>query len=300
MKLSERVIGQIIHIAVEAGKAILEVYSKDFLVDYKDDNSPITDADRRSHAIIKDGLATLPKILPVLSEEEELPSMEERQSWSEYWLIDPLDGTKEFVRKNDEFTINIALMKRINSESDHPMWLPVFGLVYVPPIDEAYLGWVYDDVADSVMPGQAYRLKEMTQVDGYWREDARELIPIERIERTNMPVHVIASRSNLNKETEEFIQKIENDLGTIKTIYLGSSLKMCKIASGHAHVYPRFAPTMEWDTAAAHGICRAVGVSVIDVDSCAPLKYNKESLKNPGFLVTGIQTFKDFLCDHTS
>lgn len=300
MELNEKVIGQIIHVAVEAGKAIIDVYNKDFSVDYKDDNSPITDADRRSHTIIKDGLATLPESLPVLSEEGDSPAIEERRSWSEYWLIDPLDGTKEFVKRNGEFTINIALIKRIDSKGVRPKWLPVFGLVYVPLIDEAYLGRVYDDIVGTVMPGEAYHINKVTQADGYWREDARELIPIKRIERANMPVRVIASRSNLTKKTEEFIQKIEADLGTIETVYLGSSLKMCKIASGYAHVYPRFAPTMEWDTAAAHGVCRAVGVSVTDADICVPLEYNKENLNNPDILVTGIQTFKDFLCDHTN
>ena len=298
MEITEKLIERIIHIAVEAGVAILDVYHKGFSIDYKSDNSPITDADRGAHDIITNGLSRLPDVLPILSEEGEMPQKTERQSWSEYWLIDPLDGTKEFVKKNGEFTVNIALIRRADAGAS--VWLPVFGIVYAPLTDEAYLGWVYDDDGDGIMPGQAYCVHELTQSEEYWRENARELIPIERIEYANMPVRVMASRSHLNKETEEFIQKIETDLGDIETVSHGSSLKMCKIASGYAHVYPRFAPTMEWDTAAAHGVCRATGVSVIDVTTCTPLSYNKEDVKNPGILVTGIQSFKDFLCDHIS
>lgn len=299
MIINEKIIGKIVEIAGLAGKAILEVYEKDFSVDYKDDQSPITEADRRAHDIILEGLQALPDVLPVLSEEGEQPSLEERQGWEEYWLIDPLDGTKEFVGKNGEFTVNIALLRRVDSAKG-AVWLPTFGLVYVPVNDEAYLGWVYDaDDIDTILPGQAYKLKNLLNVGAYWREDARPLHPISRIERGNLPLRVVASRSHCTEETELFMQKIKDDIGEIETVHLGSCLKMCKIASGYAHVYPRFAPTMEWDTSAAHAVCRAVGVSVVDVDHCRPLTYNKDNLKNPGILVTGIQAFKDFLCDRT-
>ena len=300
MKISDKFVGQILHIALEAGRAILDVYNREFEVDYKADLSPITEADRRAHAIIRDGLSALPEKLPILSEEADLPSIKERQGWPLYWLIDPLDGTKEFVKHNGEFTVNIALVKAMPSSEGGQVWVPVFGLVYAPLQDDAYVGWPYDDYTNSIMPGQAYRLRHVSDLNSYWREKAYELIPITIIEHANMPVRALSSRSHVTVETEVFLQKVEDIVGTLEIVNLGSSLKMCKIAAGYAHFYPRFGPSMEWDTAAADGICRAVGVAVMDVNTCQPLAYNKDDLTNPGFLVTAIQTMKDFLCDPTS
>ncbi len=294
MEVSEKLIAQILHIAVEAGKAILEVYQEDFEVSKKNDSSPLTEADRRAHDIILQGLGHLPVKLPVLSEEGEIPDSRTRREWESYWCVDPLDGTKEFVKRNGEFTVNIALMSRV-SDAARQDWEPVFGVVYAPVLDEAYMGWLYGNHSE-ILPGQVYKIQHLLGNDGFWREGAKGIESLRAIEPINVPVQVVASRSHFNDETRKYIDKLAGSVGKIEIKNYGSSYKLCKIASGAAHLYPRFGPTMEWDTAAADAVCRAAGVWVISRESGEQLSYNKESLLNPHFLVTGIKAIKDLFC----
>ncbi len=243
--------------ALRAGSAILEVYySGEFGVDYKADASPITRADNAAHAIVSQCL--LATGLPLLSEEGAQVLYEERRRWEWYWLVDPLDGTKEFVNRNGEFTVNIALMHRCT---------PVAGVVYAPCLDTLY----YGSKATGV-----YKVKgaEKTQ-----------LVPLP--ERRNMrsmqqlsQLTVVASRSHLNQETENFISLFKE----VTLCSLGSSLKFMLLAEGKAGLYPRFAPTMEWDTAASHAILNALNLGIYAADLKIELVYNKENLLNPSFI----------------
>ncbi|MGM5485308.1 MAG: 3'(2'),5'-bisphosphate nucleotidase CysQ [Nanobdellota archaeon] len=232
-------------IARKAGEKTLEIYNKDFETEYKDDKSPLTEADLASNEVIVDGLKKISDH-PILSEETKEVDHEERKGWDKFWLIDPLDGTKEFIKRNGEFTVNIALIE--DGE-------PTFGVVYVPVKDQMYYSY----------NGKSY-------LDG-------EELPFGK-ERDNFVV--VASRSHFNDETKEYIEKITSDYELISR---GSSLKLCAVAEGSADIYPRLGPTMEWDTAAAHAVVRGAGREVYDVSTNKPLKYNKESLKNPFFVV---------------
>lgn len=240
---------QIKRIIKDAGKAILEVYATDFDIDHKENQSPLTLADRRSHEIIRDRLKSLQPDIPFLSEEGTEIPYHERKSWKRYWLVDPLDGTKEFVKRNGEFTVNIALIEREK---------PVFGMVYCPIKDLLY----YTD-----------------QDKSYRQEGDRnpEQLPC----RTHEGTIVVTSRSHLNKETTKYVEA----LGEVRLIQAGSSLKLCLVAEGSADIYPRLGPTMEWDTAAAHAIVRYAGKGVFRADNNSELTYNKEDLHNPWFVV---------------
>ncbi len=298
MIIREELIQEIMKIILQAGDAVLAVYNDDYSVEYKEDRSPVTEADRMSDEIIRRRLENLQKNIPIVSEESEQPPTKERQQWEEFWLVDPLDGTREFMKRNGEFTVNIALVRKEENDS---VWLPVFGIVYAPIMDEAYLGWIYGDSHNTdVLPGQAYKIMNMRNTHAYWRENAQRLVPLRRMDRVNLPLHIVRSRSHRNEETSTFIRKLKNTMGEVKIMQRGSCLKMCEVASGAAHAYPRFFPTMEWDTAAAHAVCRAVGVSVIDTEHCRTLTYNKDELRNPGILVTGIRQIEEFLCGHIS
>lgn len=299
MIIDDHGVTELLTIARDAGKAILDVYARDFEVDYKGDDSPLTQADRDAHRTISQGLHNLdrPNLtgLPVISEEGQIPGASERRTWESYWLIDPLDGTKEFVKKNGEFTVNIALMRRISAD-DEVSWEPMFGLVYAPVLDEAYVGW--QDERGS----QAYYVEHLSQCDfssgqspDSWWLSARPIMAQAVLPGEGEAIIAVASRSHSNEATEQFISRLSADGRKVQAQNYGSSLKLCKVASGEAHVYPRFAPTMEWDTAAADGVCRAAGAQVLNAASGRPLQYNKTDLLNPYFLVTGIIEIKDML-----
>jgi 3'(2'), 5'-bisphosphate nucleotidase len=248
-------LGPLTEIARAAGREILEVYeSGEFLETAKSDQSPLTVADLRSHRLIEDRLLALAPGIPVLSEEAAEIPFAERTRWARYWLVDPLDGTKEFLSRNGQFTVNVALVE--NHE-------PVLGIVHVPVGDRCYLG----------VPGE-----------GAWRvagEGARE--PIRVTARAADPVRIVGSRSHRGDSLDGFLARV----GRHQLLPVGSSLKFCMVAEGAADVYPRLGPTSEWDTAAAHAVVLAAGGSVMTLEG-APLRYNtRDSLLNPFFLVAG-------------
>ena len=268
--------------AIEAGEAILEIYSQDFEVETKSDNSPLTAADKASHEIIMSALQDTP--YPVLSEESAEVEYEERREWSTYWLVDPLDGTKEFIKKNGEFTVNIALIEN---------GMPVAGIVYVPVKETLYMG-----EGDAAV--------KATDCVGKTVEAILESASPCRVSGTpSRPLRVVASKSHCNDETRKFIAELEQLHGEVELVSRGSSLKLCMVADGSADIYPRIAPTMEWDTAAAHAVVAAAGGAVFEFDadlnassyltggdsaSKNPIKvhYNKENLLNPYFVVSGL------------
>lgn len=250
-----------IEAAIKGGKAILEVYATDFSVEIKGDDSPLTIADQKCNEIINSYLVNTP--FPIISEENKQIDYEDRKNWSSCWIVDPLDGTKEFIKRNGEFTVNIALVTN---------GVPKLGIIYVPVSKTLYF-----TAEDS---NTSYRLvidDEEFSTDAIL-ENAEQLIPAV----TGTPVRVVGSRSHLNDDTKAYIDTINTD---VEIVSKGSSLKFCLVAEGNADVYPRFAPTMEWDTAAGDAICRAVGVQVIDQSTQESLRYNKENLLNPYFLV---------------
>ncbi len=250
----QSLIDPIVALAVEAGEAILKVYSTDFDVQAKDDESPLTQADLASHRAIVAGLETLTPDVPIISEEEGLPDFETRRKWDRYWLIDPLDGTKEFVNRNGEFTVNIALI------DNHR---PVFGVVHVPVQNKTYIGC------------EGFGA-ERRDSDGSTKKIA--VTP-----ESGETLRVVGSRSHRGASLDAYLE----NLGACEMIPMGSSLKFCVIAEGGADLYPRLGPTSEWDTAAAQAVVEQAGGSVVTLDG-KPMKYNeKEDILNPYFLVTG-------------
>ena len=239
-------------IARRAGEAILEVYEGRYQVTLKDDDSPLTQADLASHAVITDALAGLEPRCPVLSEESAHIPAEVRRAWPRYWLVDPLDGTREFVSRNGEFTVNIALI------DGHE---PVLGVVHVPVSGVTYTGIVGRGANRREPGGDARAIRVRTPCAD--------------------PVVVVGSRSHANPEMEKYLQP----LGRYELVSMGSSLKFCVLAEGQADFYPRLGPTSEWDTAAAHAVVLAAGGRIVQLDG-RPLRYNtKASLLNPEFLV---------------
>ena len=248
----DRLITEVASAAREAGAAILEVYKTDFNVEHKADNSPLTVADKRSHEIIVRRLCGIENApFPVLSEEGRDIPYESRRNWEYFWVVDPLDGTKEFVKRNGEFTVNIALVHKDR---------PVLGVIYVPVRETIYCAALGS---------------------GVYREDkdGREKLPLKQ-----RPEHftVAGSRSHANKELTSFIETAKMRYGEVDVISAGSALKFCLVAEGRADVYPRFGPTMEWDTAAGHIIVEEAGGS-----ASKSLTYNKPNLVNGNFLVAG-------------
>ena len=237
--------------AIAAGEEILKIYeSGDFSIEAKSDNSPLTLADKAAHETI---VSFLEKTgIPILSEEGEDIPYEERSKWEYFWMVDPLDGTKEFIKKNGEFTVNIALIH--NSE-------PIIGVVYPPVLAELY--W-------SIKGGDAWIEKE----------GVKKKLRTTNSSLSSEGIKVVASRSHMSEETEEYISQFKNP----EVVSKGSSLKFLLIASGEADVYPRFAPTMEWDTAAAHAIVLEAGGRVVLDDGKTSLSYNKKNLLNPYFI----------------
>ena len=265
--------------AFKAGQAILDIYNSDidFDIETKSDNSPLTIADKRSHSVIIDCLnRTIPSsagTIPILSEEGTSIPYIERKDWGDFWLIDPLDGTREFIKRNGEFTVNIALIHDSG---------PFLGVVYVPVKDTMYY---------ACKTIGAYKLVNcgLLMVDGKEKEPLDTIIS--NSQKLPATVHhqaytVMASRSHMNTDTENFISSLKKQHGEIKVMSAGSSLKLCQVAEGIADMYPRLGPTMEWDTAAAHAIVRAAGKMVAIFNSDEELTYNKENLLNPWFVVS--------------
>jgi 3'(2'), 5'-bisphosphate nucleotidase len=252
--------------AIDAGKAIMEIYLHDeFNVEYKADHSPLTKADKAAHHIISEALNKTG--IPVLSEESEDIVYETRKNWNQFWLVDPLDGTKEFIKRNGEFTVNIALIDNN---------LPTAGIIYVPATKCLYFGIVKQSA-------WKINLHENDELGNLY-ERITAGIPIYVNTEIKNNIVIVGSRSHMSKETEDFISKYEKKYST-EILSRGSSLKICMIAEGKAHLYPRFAPTMEWDTAAGHAIAKAAGAEIINWETKTELQYNKQNLTNPWFLV---------------
>lgn len=262
MDLSRALLDQIIGIARNAGEKILDVYQRDegFNTEIKDDNSPVTEADLAAHNVIYPALTAVDTSIPVLSEESEIPDYDTRSRWSRYWIIDPLDGTKEFIKRNGEFTVNIALIEN---------GVPILGVVYVPVLNIVYAG-TRDLGAIKITESDETQIKCRT---------------IDSLGDT--PLAVVASRSHGSEAVEKCVEKLEKQFGAVDRKSMGSSLKLCLVAEGAADIYPRLAPTSEWDTAAAQAVVEAAGGIVVDSD-LKVLRYNtKSDILNPYFYVLG-------------
>jgi 3'(2'), 5'-bisphosphate nucleotidase len=267
----------------KAGEAILEVYNnQDIEVHYKDDKSPLTIADMKSHKIIMNNLGghensqsgKTPSIgLPVLSEEGSNSTYEERKDWSSFWLVDPLDGTKEFIKRNGEFTVNIALIEGNR---------PVLGVIYIPVKDLFYFG--AEGIGSYKLTGSNYPHAPRTEKKLDTILEHCEKLPLNS-EPPQDRLMIIGSRSHGTEKLDEFVDKMKEKYKEVDLISAGSSLKFCLIAEGRADIYPRFGPTMEWDTAAGHAIVTNAGGMVVDMISNEPLVYNKKDLHNPWFSV---------------
>ena len=258
-----------------AGDAVMRVYSTDFEVNLKSDQSPITEADRQSHGIL---LAQLNKAIPLLSEEGSKIAYEERKDWGTYWLIDPLDGTKEFVKRNGEFTINVALIEQCS---------PIAGIVYVPAKGILYFG-ARGFGSYRVSGAAVDKIKESADVLKSALVPAVPL-PFARNPEPPEKIKVVQSVSHVSEKEEDFIAGLRAKFGSIDTASAGSSLKFCLVAEGSADLYPRFGPTMEWDTAAGQCIAESSGCEVLDLEDVSPVRYNKPVLRNSAFMVIGSQ-----------
>lgn len=250
-------------IAKKAGKAIMLIYDEEFNVEYKDDKSPLTMADLKANEIICSALTNLYPNIPIMSEENREIPYEKRKGWEYYWCIDPIDGTKEFIKKNGEFTVNIALIHKNK---------PVLGVVYAPAIDEMYKAKKGEGAFKEVLSTQGSVI-------------SKEKLPIHVNSGVAKNMVVVASKSHLTKETQEFIDNLALNTEHLALVSKGSSLKLCMVAVGEADIYPRLAPTMEWDTAAADAVVREAGKMTYQFESNEPVVYNKVDLLNPWFVV---------------
>ena len=254
MTTSNTLLQNIENIARDAGEVMMEIYQKDFSIYEKDDKSPLTEADLAAHNVIKAGLVELEDDFPLLSEESANIPWETRKNWQTYWLVDPLDGTKEFIKKNDEFTVNIALIQDGN---------PTLGVVYVPATGVMYSGIVGE---------------------GAYKTDANGKTPITTTPYETGTCIVMGSRSHQSDAIKDFLK----DYPDHELVPAGSSLKFCRVAEGSAHIYPRLGPTSEWDTGAAHAVLKAAGGEVVEFESRQPLRYNqKDEYLNPFFIAKG-------------
>lgn len=253
----ETLIEKVREIAVEAGEAILEIYADEtkFGVELKMDDSPLTQADQNANAIIVAGLEKLVEQYPIISEETKLVDYDVRKEYDKFWLVDPLDGTKEFIKRNGEFTVNIALIQKSS---------PIAGVVYVPVTGEMY--W-------AIKGKGAF----------YSKDGEVKKLEAKAFSTKDVGLRVVASRSHMNDETKAFVEKLNEPTIVSK----GSSLKFLIIASGDAELYPRIAPTMEWDTGAAQIVLEEAGGSVLQYGTDIPLQYNKPNLLNPFFVAAG-------------
>ena len=260
----EELLALAIKASLAAGTEIMQIYATDdFSVSFKEDSSPLTRADMASNEIICTHLSKTK--YPILSEEGKHLPYTERSQWRTLWIVDPIDGTKEFINKNDEFTVNIAL---VHDET------PIMGVIFVPAKQELY----YADINSGAF--------KVTEISHFSSMEGISRVAIElplNIQRENYTI--VASRSHPSKEVEAFIKQKEKEMGKLQLLSKGSSLKFCVIAEGTADCYPRFGPTMEWDTAAGQAICAASGATVIDIETNEPMKYNRENLLNNFFIV---------------
>ena len=259
MKYKNIDIDLLISIAQKAGDAIMEVYAREITVETKDDRSPLTEADKKSNAVILAALKEHYSSIPFISEETKLTPYSERKDWESFWLIDPLDGTKEFIKRNGEFTVNIALIEH---------GVPVVGIVYVPAQGKTYYG----------VKGEGSFVLEN-------KNSTAVAIHNNEHYSSKHKVIVVGSRSHLDENTTAFVDELRASGKEVEFSSSGSSIKFCLVAEGKADVYPRFAPTMEWDTGAAHAVALYAGKNVLDRTSHSPLVYNKENLLNPFFIV---------------
>ncbi|WP_037348834.1 3'(2'),5'-bisphosphate nucleotidase CysQ [Sediminibacter sp. Hel_I_10] len=255
-----------IEASLKAGEVIMHVYDTEFDVELKDDKSPLTEADKRANDVINSFL--IPTEIPIISEENKQTDYSIRKDWKHCWVVDPVDGTKEFIKRNGEFTVNIALIKDGK---------PELGVIYVPATKILY----YADVATQ----KAYKAELSSHLTPMHDilERSKVLQPKPDHEQT---VEVVGSRSHMSQETLDYVEGLKKAGKSVDIVSKGSSLKFCLVAEGSADVYPRFAPTMEWDTAAGQAICNAVGIEVISKETDQPLLYNKHNLLNPWFLVS--------------
>jgi len=243
----------LIDLALKAGKEILKYYKKNTAITYKRDNSPLTEADLSANRIIVQGLENTQ--IPIISEESDTILYETRKTWDKFWLIDPLDGTKQFVKNEDEFTVNIALI--VNDS-------PVEGVVFAPALGVLYYG-------------NQIQGAERIQVD-------KNLIPEKISCLKSDTIRIVASRSHLNESTQKYIQSITSVYNRTSIVHVGSSLKFCLIASGEADIYPRIGSINEWDIAAGHAVLNAAGGCVIKIDTGTDIQYNSQNLLTPDFL----------------
>lgn len=275
-----------VHAAIEAGDAILRVYKSDFKVEEKADQSPLTLADMRSHDIIVSRLSQFD--IPILSEEGKDLPYEDRKKWDTFWLVDPLDGTKEFIKRNGEFTVNIALIQGQKS---------ILGVIFVP--DKGMLYFASDEIGSyradmnqvvDLLNSQTESIRRLAEFsDSQAAQMVQDLVgfstslPI--CHSTNKPMTIVGSRSHATPELEAFVAEKRREYGHVEFISAGSSLKICLVAEGRADIYPRLGPTMEWDTAAGQAVAENAGARLFDYETTHPLIYNKENLLNPWFIV---------------
>lgn len=265
---SQALADHVVALCRKAGEAILKVYDRQqgFEVEIKEDDSPVTEADLAAHELLVAGLGDMLAGVPVLSEESTVPDFGVRQSWERYWLIDPLDGTKEFISRNGEFTVNVALIEA---------GVPILGVVHVPVLDTTYVG--------------ARGLGAIKQEGG--KVEAIHVRSIASRQTQQLPVELVASRRHGAEAVDRLLEKVSAALGPVVTKNMGSSLKLCLVAEGEADLYPRLALTSEWDTAAAQAVVEAAGGAVMD-DQFNLLRYNtKDNLLNPFFYVIGDQSY---------
>lgn len=255
--MNTTLVKEVIEIARLAGEAVIKIYDASEHVVYtkKDDDSPLTQADSASNDVICAGLEKLSEKYPIISEENKSIEYDERKNFGHYWLVDPLDGTKEFIKRNGEFTVNIALVKD---------GAPIFGVVYAPILEQMF--WAYKGHgAFLIENGEEKRLQAKS------------------FKMSDKNLGVVCSRSHLNEETQNFVDALDKP----ELVAKGSSLKFLILATGNAHLYPRLAPTMEWDTGAAQIVLEEAGGKVLQADTKNPLEYNKENLLNPSFIAYG-------------
>lgn len=249
-------IQQIVDISIQAGNAIMEIYNQDFNIEIKSDNSPLTQADKNANAIIVNALKKIDHTIPIISEENKLIDFQERKNWQRCWIVDPLDGTKEYIKKNGEFTVNIALVE--NGE-------PILGVVHVPAQKVTYF---------AEKNKGAFKIINDNKVQLHIRKLAEDGI-----------LKIVGSRSHQTPELIEYVTQQKEKFAQVEFVAAGSSLKFCLIAEGIADVYPRLGPTMEWDTCAGQIVATEAGAEVLRFDNNQPLLYNKENLLNPFFIV---------------
>ncbi|GAA0485399.1 3'(2'),5'-bisphosphate nucleotidase CysQ [Salinibacillus aidingensis] len=259
---------RLMDITLKAGKEIMEVYQEEFDVEHKDDHSPLTIADKRSHETIMKELKVAYPEIPVLSEEGAEIPYDERSDWDKFWLVDPLDGTKEFIKKNGEFTVNIALI-----EGSYP----TMGVIYAPALDTFYFGkeglgaFKLEEASESKAENETDLVEQSEQLPNVKESDV---------------INVVASRSHMSDDTQAFIDELKKGGQQVDVVSAGSSLKFCLVAEGKADYYPRYAPTMEWDTGAGQAIVEASGGTVLRHEDQERFYYNRENLRNGWFLVT--------------